>query len=58
MVKGKKGGGDQKKGHTGNGLFKLPDLPTDKVEGDKNSKNKLAEIFEPLKKDARISKTP
>ena len=58
MVKRKKGGGEQQKGHTGNGLFKMPYLPTEKVKGVKDSKMKLAEILEPLKKDARISKTP
>ena len=32
MGKGKKGGGNggnEKKGHTGNGAFKMPDLPTE-----------------------------
>ena len=58
MVKGKKGGGNENKGVTGNELYKMPYLPTDKVKGAKNSKKKLAEILVPLKKDARISRTP
>ena len=58
MVKGKKGGGNDKKGHTGNGLYKMPDLPTEKVKGVKNSKMKLTEILEPLKKKDKKSKTP
>ena len=38
MVNGRKGGGNDNKGVTGNGLYKMPYLPIDKVKGDKNSK--------------------